>query len=87
MLFRSSIDCKWRNQRYISRAAEADAGGKQVAAVPWLAETEVGLELLGLSEQQITRALAERQRAQSLSRLDALVRVAEQEAPADGVAS
>jgi len=82
-----SIDCKWRNQRYISRAAEADAGGKQVAAVPWLAEMEVGLELLGISEQQITRALAERRQAESLRRLDALVRVAEQEAPADGVAS
>jgi len=80
-----SIDCKWRDPRYISRAAQADAGGKQVAAVPWLAETEVGLELLGLSEQQITRALSERRRAESLGRLDALVRIAEQEAPADGV--
>lgn len=68
-----SIDTKWRNPRYISRAAEADAGGKQIAAVPWLAETEVGLELLGLDDQQITRALAERRRAVAGSRMDALI--------------
>ena len=44
------------------RAAAADAGSKQLAAVPWLAETEVGLELLGLDDQQIKRALADRRR-------------------------
>jgi hypothetical protein len=57
-----SIDSKWRDPRYQSRAAMADAGMKQLTAVPWLAETEVGLELLGLSEQQIDRALADRRR-------------------------
>lgn len=61
----ASIDVKWRNPIYISRAAEADAGAKQVAAGPeWLRETEVGLELLGLSRQQIDRALTERTRAE-----------------------
>lgn len=61
----ASIDVKWRNPIYLSRAAEADAGAKQVAAAPeWLRETEVGLELLGLSRQQIDRALAERTRAE-----------------------
>lgn len=59
-----SIAGKWRDPRYLSRSQEADAGSKQVAAVPWLAETEVGLELLGLSESQIARALAERRRVQ-----------------------
>jgi len=34
-----------------------------LGAVPWLAETEVGLELLGLDEQQIRRAMADRRRA------------------------
>ncbi|GAA1148486.1 hypothetical protein GCM10009651_36430 [Microbacterium natoriense] len=56
----SSIDVKWRSPIYLSRAAEADAGAKQLAVVPWLAETRVGLELLGLSDQQIDLALAER---------------------------
>jgi hypothetical protein len=35
---------------------------KTIAAVPWLAETSVGLELLGLTEQQIDTALTERRR-------------------------
>lgn len=58
----SGIKPKWRNPLYISRAAAADAGAKQIGAVPWLAETEVGLELLGLDQQQIERALAEKRR-------------------------
>jgi hypothetical protein len=36
-----SIKPKWRSPLYISKAAQADAGSKQVAAVPWLAETTV----------------------------------------------
>jgi hypothetical protein len=60
----SSIVPKWRSPLYLSRSAAADAGAKQLSAVPWLAETEVGLELLGLDEQQIRRALAERQAAE-----------------------
>jgi len=58
----ASIDTKWRSPVYLSRAAQADAGSKQIAAIPWLAETEIGLELLGLDEQQIRRALADRRR-------------------------
>jgi hypothetical protein len=58
----AGIAPKWRSPLYLSRAAAADAGAKQLAAVPWLADTEVGLELLGLDEQQIQRALAEKRR-------------------------
>lgn len=59
----ASIDTKWRSPVYLSRAAEADAGAKQLAAGPqWLRETEVGLELLGLNEQQIKRAMSEKRR-------------------------
>jgi hypothetical protein len=47
------LEAKWRSPRFLSRAAQADAGMKTIAAVPWLAETSVGLELLGLTEQQI----------------------------------
>ena len=65
-----SIDAKWRSPVYLSRAAQADAGAKQLAAVPWLAETEVGLELLGLDEQQIQRALADKRRARGSAVLD-----------------
>lgn len=68
-----SIDTKWRNPAYISRSAQADAGLKQLSAIPWLAETEVGLELLGLSRQDIDRALAARDRAQRARQIASLV--------------
>lgn len=58
-----SIETKWRSPIYLSKAAAADAGAKQIGAIPWLAETEVGLELLGLDDQQIRRAMADRRRA------------------------
>lgn len=58
----ASIAPKFRSPVYLSRSAQADAGMKQLAAAPWLAETEVGLELLGLTEQQIARAVADRRR-------------------------
>jgi hypothetical protein len=58
----STISAKWRSPMYMSRAAQADAGMKQLTAVPWLAETSVGLELLGLTDQQITQAMSEKRR-------------------------
>lgn len=64
-----TIDTKWRDPRYLSRAAQADAGTKQISAVPELAQTEVGLELLGLDDQQIKRFTAERRRNRLASSL------------------
>src|SRR5690606_31566129 len=58
-----SIRPDWLGAKFESRAARADAGAKQLGAVPWLAETEVGLELLGLEPDQVKRALSERSRA------------------------
>jgi hypothetical protein len=58
-----SIRPDWLGAKFESRAAKADAGSKQIASVPWLAETEVGLEMLGLTPDQIKRALADRRRA------------------------
>ncbi|MEC4840535.1 phage portal protein [Mycobacteroides chelonae] len=85
-----SIDAKWRNPAYISRSAQADAGLKQLQAVPWLADTEVGLELLGLSKQDIDRALAQRDRAvrsgQVTSLVDKLVGGGQIPDPAPGTA-
>jgi hypothetical protein len=57
-----SIQPKWRSPAFVSATAAADAGSKVIGTVPWLAETEVGLELLGLNDQQIELALAERRR-------------------------
>ena len=58
----ASIDTKWRNPVYLSRAAAADAGAKQVGAIEWLKETEVGLELVGLTSQQIELAVSQRKK-------------------------
>lgn len=68
----AGIEPKWRSPIYLSKAAAADAGAKQLGAVPWLAETEVGLELLGLDEQQIRRALADKRKASGRAVLAAL---------------
>jgi len=71
----ASIEPRWRDPRYTSKAAMADAGLKQLQAVPWLAESEVGLELLGLDAQQIRRALADKRRIAGRGVLDALRQV------------
>lgn len=68
----ASIAPKWRSPVHLSRAAQADAGMKQLTAVPWLAETAVGLELLGLTDQQIRQALADRRRADGRGVLETL---------------
>ena len=80
----ASINTNWRSPIYLSRAAQADAGTKQLAAVPWLADTRVGLKLLGLSDQDIDLALAERR--QNTGRLSAQQIIAARAAEAaDGV--
>lgn len=84
----ASIDTKWRPPAYLSRSAAADAGMKQLAAVPWLADTDVGLELLGLSDQQIKRAMAQKDRQGVMSLVDKLTAspVTQVPAPAPGAA-
>ena len=68
----STIGPKWRSPIYLSRAQQADAGMKQLTAVPWLADTDVGLELLGLDEQTIARAMSQKRRAEGQLILKAL---------------
>lgn len=68
-----SIRPEWVGAKFESRAAKADAGSKMIAAVPWLAETEVGLEKLGLSADEIKRALTERRRNAGRRVLDAVL--------------
>jgi hypothetical protein len=58
-----TIAAKWQSPEYVTASAQADAGMKLIAAVPWLADTEVGLELMGLDDQQIARAMSEKRRA------------------------
>jgi len=67
----STIDAKWRDPRYLSRAAQADAGSKIVPLIA-AAQSEVELELMGLSQQQIQRVMADKRRNQGRSVLEAL---------------
>lgn len=79
-----TIAPKWRSPIYLSRAQQADAGQKQLAAGPeWLRDTEVGLELLGLDSQQIARASSEKRRASAATIMQRLTQ-STRTAPADG---
>lgn len=66
------LSLRWRSPERFTKAAIADAGAKQVAMVPGLAETEVGMEMLGMSSPQILRAKAELRRVNATSVLDRL---------------
>lgn len=74
---------KWRAPQHLSRAAQADAGAKQIATVPWLGETEIGLELLGLNESQISRALSQKRRADGDRLLEQILSASTVEPDAD----
>jgi hypothetical protein len=52
-----------------SVVSQSDAIVKQVAAVPWIAETRVVLEELGYGEEQIARMLADKRQAQAAQAL------------------
>lgn len=54
-----SIAPKWRSPIYLSKAQQADAGLKILQADPSLRGTSVGMEILGLTQQQIDRVRAE----------------------------
>lgn len=66
----------YRSPIHESRAAAADAGTKIIDKLPWLAESEVGLELMGLNASQIERAMADRRRAQGRQLAETLAQAA-----------
>ena len=66
-----TIEPKWRDRRYVSPSAQADAGSKIVPLIA-AATTEVELELLGLDEQQIRRVMADKRRSNGSGILEAL---------------
>lgn len=68
-----SIRPKFQNPAYTSRAAAADAGTKIAAAIPGFADTEVGLEMMGLTPDQIDRFKAEQRRGRGGSTLQQLM--------------
>lgn len=70
----ASIDTSWRSPVYLSRAAVADAGAKQLSSGPeWLRETDVGLSLLGLTPQQVELARSQHKQDRGLSSALAII--------------
>lgn len=63
------LSAKWRNPAYVSRSAAADAASKMLAQLPWLAETDLALELFGMDSDWVARAQQERRKAQAHDRL------------------
>lgn len=58
-------------RRQISAAA-ADSGGKVLDKFPWLAESELGLEVYGMDREFIDRAMREKRRVEATTRLGML---------------
>jgi hypothetical protein len=81
------IKGKWRNHMFVSRAAAADAGSKVIDKAPWLADSEVGLELLGLSPDQIRRALNDKRRSAGSATLQEIRQAVADRAAAGGAAT
>lgn len=78
------LSFKWRRADRPTLVAIADAGSKQVAAIPDLATTEVGMEMIGMDPDQIQRATNELRRRQGASVLDRLRDAAPVEDAGDG---
>lgn len=77
-----SMQVGWRSPIYLSRAAEADAGAKEIASLPdWVKETTVAMRRLGWSQQEINEALAERQKAVGRQSAASLIAARQAEVP------
>lgn len=76
---------KWRDPRTPSRAAVADAATKTLAIFPWLADTELGLEIFGFDQQFIDRAMAEKRRSGGSAALQAIANAAVGQGPPPAV--
>lgn len=66
------LTAKWRNPAYGSRAAAVDAAVKTIGIFPWLAQSELGLELFGFPESYMERARKELRRQRSSGVLETL---------------
>lgn len=63
----------WRDPRHESKAASADWFTKLISVLPWIADTDTALELVGLDETTVTRLRADRVQAQARATVTALL--------------
>jgi hypothetical protein len=66
------LRAKWRDPATPSQASAADAMAKQIAVLPWMADSEVALERLGYDQTEIERLRADRRRSTVNGVLDQL---------------
>lgn len=71
------LAAKWRDVNNETSAQRADAFTKQAGAVPWIAETDAALDMLGIEPELARRLREERRRARASSMLTELGRVAD----------
>lgn len=76
-----NLATRWRNPAMPSVVSQSDAVVKQISAIPELAQTDVALEELGYSAEQIVRIRSQIKRAQAGGVLDRLL--ASSPAPAE----
>jgi hypothetical protein len=70
---------KWPTRK---RAAMAAAMAQEIAAMPWVADTEDALRGFGHGPEEIERMLADKRRSQGASQLDAILAATRAAAPA-----
>lgn len=77
----------WAPTREISDAARADSFTKVASVVPGYADSDVGLERLGLSQEEITRLRVGQQKTRAQALLDSLTQVSDrtEDEPGEGV--
>ena len=68
-----NLATRWRNPAMPSVVSQSDAVVKQISAIPELAQTDVALEELGYSAEQIVRIRSQIKRAQTGGVLDRLL--------------
>lgn len=67
-----TIEARFRNPAMPSVVSQSDAIIKQISVLPWLAESNVSLEELGYTEEQILRLQSDRAKATSRELLTAM---------------
>lgn len=66
------LRAKWQNPAFPTPVSAADAMTKEIAAMPWVAETQVALERFGHDEGEILRMMSDKRRAGASSVLSIL---------------
>jgi hypothetical protein len=66
------LQSEWRDPRHSSKAAEADWMTKVASVIPWVAESDTALDLIGVRPAVAERLRADRVRVQGRATLRAL---------------